>query len=466
MKFQEMYRGIVIQNNDPKQSGRVKVFVPGINLTQIDNWNGKKEEDKFFKVLGQNTNSSITLDLLQSQKEKLFWAEVMLPSVGMSSPGYYHAPTDTFYIGNDSDYKFQSNTKSKELFEKDKNDEVERENSSTPVPSYSTSPRSKILLNFLSCGQRSCVNTGCDDSDVPSFVANNNPLSPININLPKVYSNVDLVLDEPEENSIVGLELDVTEPIILQDDKELDVSNPLFNRDCYIPTNKEFLQFSPPIFYEEVDSNGNEYDKVPVNFIINNKKLDDVFTFNSETDDFGIYKNKNLTIKVPKNNVNSIKVKHNKNRFNINLILALLPFLSKLGTLIMPRKPNNKSPRRGGGGGEIYNNVTTSLLPSFQRKDMHVGGANNESRYTVNKGRAPLNDPNNLKGVNMLGNGGQLHRGPMRSPDYSNDWKGLISIPGVGSHVWIRFENGDTNYPIIVGTFASQTDYKGIFQTQ
>ena len=54
----------------------------------------------------------------------------------------------------------------------------------------------------------------------------------------------------------------------------------------------------------------------------------------------------------------------------------------------------------------------------------------------------------------------------MRAPDYNNAWKGIISVPGVGAHVWIRFESGDPNYPIVIGTFMAQTDYKGIYKTE
>ena len=71
-----------------------------------------------------------------------------------------------------------------------------------------------------------------------------------------------------------------------------------------------------------------------------------------------------------------------------------------------------------------------------------------------------------IKGRNIQSSKLQLHRGPMRSPDYNNDWKGMISIPGVGAHVWVTFDNGDVNYPIIVGTFAAQSDYKGIFEIE
>ena len=163
----------------------------------------------------------------------------------------------------------------------------------------------------------------------------------------------------------------------------------------------------------------------------------------------------------------------NKKPFDLSKVTALLGLLKKAFTVnsgapVMPRSPVTNGQTmisRGGGGGEIFNNVSSKLLPTTQRKDMHLGGANNESRATVNRCRKPSNDPNNTKGANVIGNVSQMHRGPMRSPDYNNDFKGMVSIPGVGAHVWIYFENGDLNYPIILGSFAAKVDYRGIFES-
>jgi len=147
MNQQGLYRGIVVQNNDPQQSGRVKVYIPGINLNQSKNWNQSKEEDKFFKVMGGNTGSSLKPEVLNSQKERLLWAEVMLPVIGMSSPGFYNAPSDSFYIGNDSDYLSQESNKTTAAFDQDKQQSKNRPEKS-PLPNYGQEPRTTLDLNF------------------------------------------------------------------------------------------------------------------------------------------------------------------------------------------------------------------------------------------------------------------------------------------------------------------------------
>ena len=161
MIYSGLYRGIVIQNNDPQQSGRVKVYVPGINLNQTKNWNQAKEEDKFFKVMGSNTGSSLSLQILDSQKERLLWAEVMLPMMGMSSPGFYNAPADSYYIGNDSGYISQDSNKSAEAFAKDKQQSKNRPVKS-PLPTYGQPPRTDTDLNFPINGLPFCLPDKCD----------------------------------------------------------------------------------------------------------------------------------------------------------------------------------------------------------------------------------------------------------------------------------------------------------------
>jgi hypothetical protein len=504
MDYKGLYRGIVIQNNDPQQSGRVKVYVPGINLNQTKNWNQNKEEDKFFKVMGSNTGSSLNPQILDSQKERLLWAEVMLPLIGMSSPGFYNAPSDSYYIGNDSGYISQDSNKSAAAFAKDKQQSASRP-SKSPLPNYGQPPRTKINLEFPINGLQFCLPNKCDkngpvpntvettDPSVDSVVdqlpalfveqplnldpplpVNNNAVLPVNNNavLP-VNNNAVLPLDN---KSVVGIDINVSNPTIFLNNVPLSEDNPIFNRECFISVNtKDMITFEPPILFEDADEAPlYAYNDIPVSLVINDKKsLPNNFKVSSYNNKEVIFEDGPIKIIANRNNINAINVRHNKNPFDLNKVLALKGFLDQpipvnTGKTVMPRSPiTNGTPMvsRGGGGGEIFNNISSKLLPTFQRKDMHVGGANNESRATVNRCRKPSNDINNTKGANVVGSVSQMHRGPMRAPDYNNDFKGMISIPGVGSHVWIYFENGDLNYPIILGSFASKADYKGIFES-
>jgi hypothetical protein len=494
LKFEGRYRGIVVQNNDPNHVGRVKVFVPGVNLQQTKNWNQKREEDKIFKVLGSNTNSSLTPEILNSQKEKLFWAEVMLPMMGMSSPGYYHAMNDVYYIGNDSDYLFQSGNKDFFAYQQDTIQALLRLAQGIQNPSYGTSPRSSINFNFPQIGTKYCVPKRCStdggDSDtVNSFwKTTNTPLDQIINQLPKVYTTQTVELDtetypfpdsqrnikDPDDvnYAVLAVELDLTNPTVLLNDVAIPSDSPIYNTNCYIPSPPDsVVTYDAPILY--VTSSGvpaNSYSQLPVGLTINGKKsLTNKFKLSSFDENEIRYKDGGLTVVVNRRNVNSITIVHNNNRFDYNKINAIKPLLSKKSKIIMPRAPRpagQKMVSRGGGGAELFANVISRLLPLFMRMDAHIGGANNESRYNINRGRIPLNDPNNVKGCNVFGNVGQIHRGPMRSADYNNDWKGMMAIPGVGSHVWVMFETGDPNFAIIVGTFADQNAYKGVYDVK
>jgi hypothetical protein len=476
-----IYRGIVIQNNDPKNAGRVKVFVPGLNVSQYNSWDQKSEEDKYFKYIGKNTNSSITPEVLQKLKEKIFWADTILPIAGGGSPGIYNAPSDTMSVGNDNDFTFQEKNKTQEFFKKDENDFKQRENVPVQNPSYGIEPTTQINLNFSFSGKRYCNKSSCNtpSQDVKSFwPSNNGVLDEIVKELPKVYSDVPLILDQTqnEDNTgIVGVRVDVFDPIIYIDDKEVPKDSPLYNNDCYtFPDTENIIRFSPPIFYEETDQDAQyKYDEIPLQISVNGKLSNsDYFELDSYDSEKVVYKSDRMKIQVPVNNIDSIAIKHNKNSFDINRILALIPLLKSVinlvGSLIMPRAPypNGGKPTRAGGGATIYNNVATKLLPTQQRMQSHIKGANNFSKTEINKGRKADNDSNKTLGNNISGPTNQAHRGAMRSPDYTNKMKGMISIPSVGSHVWVKFSNGDTNFATIIGITTGQESFKGIFETK
>jgi hypothetical protein len=218
-----------------------------------------------------------------------------------------------------------------------------------------------------------------------------------------------------------------------------------------------------------------------VSLTINNRVVDDrEFKLQSSTDTTVTYTSGNIKVVIPKSNVNGVDIYYTNKVFNFTRIKAIQPLIKSnnressaesvfVKKPIMPRAPKSSGQQmisRGGGGGEIFNAIISTLLPIFMRLDAHIGGANNESRMTCNHGRNPSNDPNNVKGCNFRGNGSQSHRGPMRAPDYNNDWKGMMSIPGIGAHVWVKFEGGDPNRPIVIGTFASQENYKGIYEAK
>jgi hypothetical protein len=108
------FLAIVVQNNDPECRGRVKVFVPHVNVSVYKKWTEIKK-DKRFKFLGLNVSSDLS-DILQDLKVMLPWADCAAPLVGESSSGRYNSSQS---IGTISDSNkittLVSNTSSAEV---------------------------------------------------------------------------------------------------------------------------------------------------------------------------------------------------------------------------------------------------------------------------------------------------------------------------------------------------------------
>lgn len=123
---------------------------------------------------------------------------------------------------------------------------------------------------------------------------------------------------------------------------------------------------------------------------------------------------------------------------------------------------NNNEYNRGGGAGDIFGIIASSLLPIKNILNSQIGGANPESLAKVNHNRQlpEQNDPNKTVGSNLQSK--IDGKPPIRPPSQNNKVKGMISIPGIGAHVSVYFDNGNPMYPIIDGTFYTQEDMLGI----
>lgn len=66
-----------------------------------------------------------------------------------------------------------------------------------------------------------------------------------------------------------------------------------------------------------------------------------------------------------------------------------------------------------------------------------------------------------LNGVNRP----NIHSYSYRPSTYSNCAKGSFSIPNVGSHVWVFFQDGDPLQPVMFGVSHGQEDWRGIFDS-
>ena len=94
------YLGIVVQNNDPEQRGRIKIYVPHINSQVYHGWDNKLT-DKSFKFIGRNINSDLS-DIIDDLKQILPWADCAAPIAGGIGSGRYNAHLDHGTISDSS----------------------------------------------------------------------------------------------------------------------------------------------------------------------------------------------------------------------------------------------------------------------------------------------------------------------------------------------------------------------------
>jgi phage baseplate assembly protein gpV len=94
-KLLNHYRGKVVQNNDPKKIGRVKVFIPDLHMSLLEIDDDDFENEFYFAEWGTNLQADEKkIDLtkyIDRLKMKLPWAEVSLPPIGGGNASYNSA---------------------------------------------------------------------------------------------------------------------------------------------------------------------------------------------------------------------------------------------------------------------------------------------------------------------------------------------------------------------------------------
>lgn len=95
VQYNGMYRGIVVQNNDPEMRGRVKIFVPE-HAPSISILNDMTMDGVVLKFKNIHRKASPEIDAaLDEIKSALPWAEQASPLMGGSSSGIYNYRTRT-----------------------------------------------------------------------------------------------------------------------------------------------------------------------------------------------------------------------------------------------------------------------------------------------------------------------------------------------------------------------------------
>jgi hypothetical protein len=116
------YLGIVVQNNDPLKRGRVKVWVPHVEMTVYEGWNNT-QENRQFNFPGANNFSGLDANIIEQLRMSLPWAEVAMPMVGSGgSSGIYNSILDRGTISDKSEYLSEG----LDFIDQKKKDELER----------------------------------------------------------------------------------------------------------------------------------------------------------------------------------------------------------------------------------------------------------------------------------------------------------------------------------------------------
>lgn len=128
----------------------------------------------------------------------------------------------------------------------------------------------------------------------------------------------------------------------------------------------------------------------------------------------------------------------------------------------------------------VPNKHQTDVEKKYKLNDQHIGEKpgkmyeshslwisdaftnNNDPDDPVEPGTMPL-DPvgDRLNGVNRP----NKYAYNYRPTTYSNCAKGSFSIPNVGSHVWVFFQQGDPLKPVIFGVSHGQEDWRSIYDS-
>lgn len=97
-RFDSTYRGVIIQNDDPSQSGRVKVFVPFVHSSLLPLEKQQFDQNVNFGLFGKNFNEqnkgSIDLtEYLEALKSKLPWCPISMPITGETGNSKFNNAT-------------------------------------------------------------------------------------------------------------------------------------------------------------------------------------------------------------------------------------------------------------------------------------------------------------------------------------------------------------------------------------
>jgi phage baseplate assembly protein gpV len=89
--------GVVVQNNDPKKRGRLKIFVPHLMLNLYDKWDNLNENKSFDNLADPHIS-----DIIDNVRDMLPWANCAAPIVGENGDHYFDSYNIKSTSGDDT----------------------------------------------------------------------------------------------------------------------------------------------------------------------------------------------------------------------------------------------------------------------------------------------------------------------------------------------------------------------------
>lgn len=376
-KYYGNYRGIVIQNNDPLYSGRIKVFVPSVNVNILEKWINNFENDDIINHVGENVNG-FSPEIMLKLKKVLPWSGTCLPLIGMGTNGFYNSPSHQSILTNDSNQSGQQKANLTKQCEDKKQQETFKEIGKPERPTLSSNTTNIDSVQVTTYGYPSDPHL---DTQSKKGIGNHNN---------KLISGESVALSEKTA-------------------KELNLKK---GDSLYITFGDGQSQ---KVKYD--DTIPAEYTNHRVDFYLKTDKEKSTFPHDG------------ALAKLSKEQPNQ-------------QVAASAPS----GVIMPPTYISEPTCNQGSGG----------IAPqAFNTKDLktYTGTAGMDNHTKTIYPNESYRNPNDFRGANNLKPDTTLS---LRPVNHSNNWKGVVSIPAVGSHVWVFFENGDAQYPVVFGYHANQ----------
>lgn len=486
------YKGIVIQNDDPAQKGRVKVWVPHVNATMYGDWNellskvvGESVEQAGFAFLGENTSPDV-MPLLLRLKESLPWAEQVQPLVGSGVPGFYIADNREASVSYGNE---QTSRVFETCGEKDPNDtevstaEEEIQMQSTILQDKSKGNSEQTKQTFVpkytntAQGETDSFRTQADPYAVGAISTGSGDLGG------KSYGTYQFPSNTKVSNSLTGFVNSPSNPFSATLKAAGKIGSAAFDatwKSLATTANRAFglaqEEFARNVMWAPIISNFETRSGIKLDQhapILTDLIVGTANQYGNITNNIADYVKtsggKNLTTNEVGKAVQDYKYKNVDNNFKRSsesvrngvrkrIEREREPFEEdqndKISSQSLANVPENN-------GDAVPPPETTPATPQGMSMPACFVGANQAHVFA----QTPVADAYAKVGGEKTENSfANPYSAGYKPADYHNAPRGFISILGVGAHVTVVFEGGNPMCPMITGVLYGGDDYKHLYQ--